>query len=282
MSEIRDAGTVVVLREYDGAMQVFMMRRHHGHAFMAERWVFPGGRIEASDRAPELAEFVDDFDNDEGLPLALYIAALRETFEEAGLLFARRCDQDSTIAFDDCGPFAKLRAAVDAGEVSMLELCRREDLRLRVEALHFFAHWITPEFESRRYDTRFFAAVAPDCQVPCHDDHELTHSAWWTPREAIEKYRNEQILLAPPTLCVLEELSNFASPDAFLADLPTRQAPPTILPHPTGTDGGEVLLLLPGDPEYPHDDPALAAATPISAGKTRILRRDGQWYSLES
>ena len=291
---IHDAATVVVVRDEGDPFQIFMLRRHGGHEFMANAWVFPGGRLDEADCSPQIAEFIPDLDPGEAarklggdldgqVALGLHVAALRETFEEAGLLLARRADSGDPLVFGDPElreHFDELRGAVDSADLTMFELCRREGLLLEAEGLAYLAHWITPDFESRRYDTRFFAALAPAGQVASCDDGETTQGAWTSPQGAIERYRAEEILLAPPTLRILEELSAFSSPDELFDNLRRRDIPPTILPHPHPLESGEIALLLPGDPEYPTGDPKLAAATPIEEGVTRIVRRGDQWFSV--
>ena len=281
MTKLRNAATVVLLRPAEDSFEVFMLRRHRGHDFMAKVWVFPGGALDERDLVPEIEEVIDDGDY---TALGLRVAAIRETFEESGLLLAHRRGQDTTIALDDedlAKQIETLRQGVDGGEIGMVEVCECENLVLDVDSLGYLAHWITPHFESRRYDTHFFVAPAPPKQLASHDDAETTNSAWWSPQEALAKYRNEEILLAPPTIRVLEELTDFSSLSELLNDLDRRPAPPAILPHAVGLDSDELVLLLPGDPDYPADDPRLADATPIKSGITRMVRRDGQWWSAE-
>ena len=266
MKKIHLAATVVLLRITDEPLQVFLLRRHGGHEFMANRWVFPGGRL-------------DDADGD------LRITALRETFEESGLLLARRPDEDHYLDLRDprlADQFQALRHQVDQGALTLPQLLHQQNLEPAVEDLHFFAHWITPDFESRRYDTRFFAARAPAHQAATHDDGETTQGQWWTPTDAINAYRDGQILLAPPTLRVLEELAQITTPKAFFDDLQQRPAPPTILPHPLQLESGEVALALPGDPDYPDEHAELDHIEPVRDGVTRMILRDGQWFSQRS
>ena len=287
MPEIRDAATVVVLREQGSPFEILMLRRHHGHEFMANAWVFPGGRVEERDRTHKFTEHLKGFDAvgsggrledevDAQTALGLYCAGLRETFEEAGLLIACEHREDS-LSFESpsrAKRFDTLRNAVDAGELGLAELAEEEELEFDAEGLVYFAHWITPDFEPKRYDTRFFAALAPPSQQHSHDEAETTHSAWWTPEEAIERYRNEEILLAPPTLRILEELQRFSGPDEALRGLRSRPTPPAIMPHPVEVDGDRIVLALPGDPEYPGGVDA------PEDGVTRMERRDGQWFSV--
>lgn len=295
-TRLKDAATIVVLREGEAPFEVFMLRRHHGHAFMANAWVFPGGKLDARDKEVVLKGQLSGLDADEAArrmggkvdgetALGLYVAALRETFEESGLLLARRRGDDEVLSFEDPQTrrhFDELRRAVDEAEMGMGELCRGEDLVLCAEELIFFAHWITPHFESRRYDTRFFVAHAPSRQRPSHDERESTNSAWWTPEEAIERYRREEILLAPPTLRILEELAAYSSVEEAMDSLRKRPCPPTILPHlHEESSGEEMVLLLPGDPEFPAHDPRLSMAEPVVQAVTRMVCRQGQWYSAK-
>lgn len=294
MTDIEDAATVVLVRPQGDPFQVFMLRRHRGHEFMANAWVFPGGRVDDRDRRFETADRIEGFDTtkairrlggnvDASTALGIYVAALRETFEEAGLLLAHRRGDDEPVDLRGDEPrrhFASLRASIDDDSLTMAELCRREDLVLDATNLVYFAHWITPDFERRRYDTRFFLAPAPVHQQPSHDDGETTHDAWWTPNDAIARYRDGDILLAPPTLRILEQLADFDSIDDATEQLQCRGTPPTILPHPHPLESGDLALLLPGDPKYPSNDPKLAAAEPIENGVTRLIRRGDQWYSV--
>ena len=298
MTHIRDAATVVVIRGHQKSLQLLMLRRHHGHEFMANAWVFPGGSLDDRDGDPHLAKRIAGLDAGEAArrlgdgteperALALYVAALRETFEEAGLLLARRCGEDQPLALDDPAVsrrFEDFRTHVDEGRWGLAEVCRRENLILECDKLAYLAHWITPDFESRRYDTRFFIAPAPPQQRPSHDDGETTHRAWWTPGEAIERYRDGEILLAPPTLRILEELSDYSSFEQLFEDVRRRPAPPAILPHPIDGDSRELILTLPGDPEYPGEFSESTESTGEASrdGITRMVRREGQWFSIAS
>ena len=268
-----------------------MLQRHHGHDFMANAWVFPGGRLDEQDHVVDVADLTArqagrrlDDDTDPQTALALHVAALRETFEEAGLLLAHRSDDGSMITFDDSSTrsrFQAFRSAVDEGELDLAELCRREALVLRVSNLRYLAHWITPDFESRRYDTRFFVASAPPDQQATHDNGETTHGDWMSPHRAIERYRDDEILLAPPTLRILEELTTFSSTRHLFAELQTRDRPPAILPHPIQQDSADLVLVFPGDPDYPSDHPEMAMTSPVKSGVTRMIRRGDQWFSIQ-
>ncbi len=247
MNTPADAASVVLLRDHRDPFQVYMLHRHRGHKFMADVWVFPGGKVDDADRR-------GDADT-----TGLRVAAVRETFEEARILLARNTAQ----RLDD---LAELRHRLNAGEVTFRQLLENHQLEPAVDDLVFFAHWITPEFESHRYDTRFFAVEAPPDQTARHDDGETTGGAWLTPRQAIEHYRNEEIELAPPTLRILERLDEFNGVDEALHRLRAEGTPTTIEPR-LDEEASEPTLIL-------HDDPDAAPG-----GVTRMVLRDGQWFS---
>lgn len=292
MTSLKDAATVVVLRPDTDCFELYMLRRHGGHDFMPDVWVFPGGGVEPRDRKVDRTGLSDGFDTerarrrlDEDLDgptaVGLHVAAIRETFEEAGLLLARKTGGDPAVDDEPDAPWLEqLRKHVDDGDRPLTELAADHDLVVDVDRLVYFAHWITPHFEDHRFDTRFFAAPAPPNQTADPGTRESTGGRWWSPRAALGAYRDEDIELAPPTVRILEELSEFESVDGLLDQLRDRPAPPIILPT-VDTEADEPILLLPGDPDYPDDDPRLTAATPVRDGVTRMVRRDGQWWSVE-
>jgi 8-oxo-dGTP pyrophosphatase MutT (NUDIX family) len=200
---IRDAATVVLMRP---SLEIFFLKRAPGHTFMANRWVFPGGRVDERDRDPSLGSHVDDPALLQGTMGALRVTALRETFEESGILLA--CETGGQ-------PFAQdtsaMRGQVDAGDLGMADVAAALNVCLGLSTLHFFAHWITPDFEPRRYDTRFFLARAPLRQRAGSQSEETTAGVWMTAREALARYDSGELLLAPPTIATLEELSGFVS-----------------------------------------------------------------------
>ena len=166
------AATVMLVRDGAGGLEVFMLRRALGASFAGGVYVFPGGRVDAADHAAELEAICDDLDDGEasaqlGLDrggLAFWVAAIRECFEEAGVLLARPVDSDDAIRFDDPSTeqrFDAARHAVHSGDRSLVDLCAGEGLRLITGLVQYVSHWITPIGEPKRFDTRFFLALAP-------------------------------------------------------------------------------------------------------------------------
>ncbi len=195
---LRDAATVMLVRDAPdgGGLEVAMLRRNLNSDFVGGAYVFPGGAVDPDDCHTNLEAVCvgrSDADASERLGierggLAFWVAAIRECFEEAGVLLARRADGD-VITFTDPevdARFIEHRRAVDSGERRLVEVCAEEGLRLAVDGMHYFSHWITPEGPPRRYDTRFFVAAAPPEQYPLHDDRETIANLWVRPQDALD------------------------------------------------------------------------------------------------
>lgn len=254
---VLDAATVMLLRDGPDGIEVCMMRRNPASGFVGGAHVFPGGAVDAADRSPDAARSCRGLDDAmasrlAGQPaggLAFWVAAIRETFEEAGILLARDAD-GRPVSFglpDVAARFAGHRRAVDTGAATLVEVCRREDLTLDAGALSLFSRWVTPLGAPRRYDTRFFVAVAPDGQEARHDDRELVDTAWLTPAEALRRHRAGEIVLILPTERSLEALARFErAADVVAHAQRAAMASEGIAMVPEGPDG--VRITLPGDP----------------------------------
>lgn len=258
---IRDAATILLLRG-DADFEIFMVERGKTAQFMARAMVFPGGRVDAADHA--LADACDITPAqaaaalgiaDPARAIAYYIAAIRETFEEAGVL----------LADGATGPLVDLRAQLNNKTLSFAAIVERLGLTLRASALVPYAHWITPPIEKRRYDTLFFLARVPPAQQASHDAIENTAGAWLSPAAALNAYAAGELRLAPPTLWELTALAPCS--DAAAACGLRTGVPEVVLPQPLDSNG-ELHLLLPGD----------AAYDPPGNGARRVAMRDGRWW----
>jgi 8-oxo-dGTP pyrophosphatase MutT (NUDIX family) len=227
---VRDGATVMLVR--DGAhderpLEVFMLRRHPSTAFGSVH-VFPGGVVDAADgyadldpRCPELS----DADASAQLGLAsggraFWVAAVREAFEEAGVLLARTADGTPLRLDDDAQVHARFhdhRRAVHGRQRTFLEVLDEEDLCLALSELRYFSHWITPEGEPKRFDTRFFLARAPEGHAYVHDEGELIGSEWVRPHEALARHRSGDFAMIGPTIVTLQDLGRFATCDELFA-----------------------------------------------------------------
>ena len=184
--------------------------------------------------------------------LAYWVAVVRETFEEAGILLARREGGPDLLAGDPAeeARFATERAAVNQGTRRFLDLCRAEGLRLSVGDIHYFAHWITPRGAPRRYDTRFFVAAAPPGQIAAHDAGETIADVWISPHDALARHRAGEIEIIFPTIRNLQVIGRFATSAALLeAAEEASSAVPAIEPRVV-PDGNGMRIVLPGDPGY--------------------------------
>ena len=235
-----------------------MVRRHEDTAFMGGAHVFPGGRVDAADHDGD-ETWCDGIPNAEkqlntltvAEAVAYHVAAARELFEEAGVLLAR----DASGAFvslagaDDHARFARARHDVHGGRTTLRALVEREHLRLALDALVLFSHWVTPPIDTRQFDTRFFMTRVPPHQTPAHDEKETTHSLWATPAGAIAHAIDGDIVLPPPTWTTLRELEPFTSVEDAMAWARRRRIVRR-MPLAFEQDGRR-LLLLPGDPLHP-------------------------------
>ncbi|MGE3335711.1 MAG: hypothetical protein AB7I36_18860 [Rhodospirillaceae bacterium] len=184
MTETRPAATVLLLRDGIAGLEVFMVRRHHAMGFAGDALVFPGGRIDESDRAlARRGDLCPPVPGTDEAAMAFRIGALRETFEESGILLARK--GDGLIEAASVDRLSAARKALAKGELAFADLLAGEGLRLAADFLVPFAHWITPPVFPKRYDTMFFVAAAPGDQVAAHDGEESVDSLWITPERAL-------------------------------------------------------------------------------------------------
>jgi 8-oxo-dGTP pyrophosphatase MutT (NUDIX family) len=264
---IRDAATVILVRdardeEGEPSVEVCMLRRNLASEFVAGAYVFPGGSVDPDDRGPDAASICRGLTDAEasaivGLPsggLALWVAALRECFEEAGVLVAGPDGDGPGGLLDTTDPavaarFAAHRDALNGQRTRLVDVCREEHLVLDVDAVYYVSHWITPELAPRRYDTRFFIAAAPTGQVAHHDDGETIATSWVRPGQALARQAAGEIELLPPTISNLESLESFRSTGEVMAWARQVTEVPTVLPVVLIEDG-EVLILRPGDEGY--------------------------------
>jgi len=219
MTRVREAATLMLVDDRPD-LHVFMQRRNPRSVFGPGAFVFPGGAIDPADGAPEVADRVRGLDDPVasarlGLPaggLRVWIAALRETFEEAGILLT--ASPAPAVAATELDA---TRAALNAGALDFAAALRAHDLVLDASTIDLFSHWLTPEGAPRRYDTWFLVAPAPHGQEGSHDDHELVHSEWVRPADAIARHERGDIELIFPTYRTLRVLETFGTATELLA-----------------------------------------------------------------
>ncbi len=249
----RDAATVMLLRESSAGLVVYMLRRKSTMAFAPGAYVFPGGSVDARDAdeqvawaGPDAAHWGQVFDAAPSLARALVCAAVRETFEESGVLLAGE-SADSVVADTTSDDWEADRHALLVRSISLAELLGRRRLVLRADLLRPWSRWITPVVEPRRFDTRFFAAALPAGQRTRDVGGEAAEVAWVAPAEALAAGNRREILLFPPTAVTLSELE--ACGDLHTALTGPREVAP-IIPEVQLREGA-VWLTVPGLSEYP-------------------------------
>ena len=255
----RDAATVMLVRDGATGMEVCMLRRNLNSDFVGGAYVFPGGAVDPHDSSAEVeAICVGRTDADasrqlgiEKGGLAFWIAAVRECFEEAGVLLA--VDDNGAIvsmaAPDAEERFGEWRHKVNNDGTSIVEVCEAEGLHLCMGDIYYFAHWITPVGPTRRYDTRFFVAAAPPEQRPAHDDRETIATVWINPAVALERQRAGEFEMIFPTIKNLEAITRFDKAADLLAAAAAIDNVVTVLPRVI-RDAHGLRILLPGDEGY--------------------------------
>ena len=261
----RPAATVVMLRDMPAGLEVFLMKRHSLSDVLGGAYVFPGGKVDAADAELDALAHLDqplhalhaglnEADISERAAGGLYVAALREAFEESGVLFA----QDALAQEVDA---ARAAALLREGQ-GFNAVLDRMALRLQTRSLVPWSRWVTPTQPSvmnKRFDTRFFVAAVPVGQVACHDNFETTESIWLEPRSALQQYWAGQIELAPPQIMSLAHLSRHADVRSVLAAARAR-LPPLIQPEPFDQEGVRVICY-PGDAHHSVRKQALPGPT---------------------
>ena len=209
----RPATTVLLLRpsqpgDAASPLEVFMVVRHHQIDSFSGALVFPGGKLEEADGAPSLRARCGGADKIDDAELKFRVAGVREAFEECGVLLARKRGQRALIGAADLkGIEERWRAKLAKDEASIVDMVEAEDLEIATELMTPYAHWITPTFVPKRFDTWFFLAEAPEDQIALHDGSESTDSVWIGPQEAIEEAKAGKRTLVHATTKNLELLA---------------------------------------------------------------------------
>ena len=251
----RAAATLVVVRDAAVGIEVLLLRRAERGDLNSGAWVFPGGMVEAGDRDVHAwCAGVDDAAASQrlGLPgggLDYYVAAVRECFEEAGLLFA--LDADGALLSERAdaasAELAAWRGPLHRGERRLADLCAQHGLRLAMDRLVYFSHWLTPPGRPKRFDTRFFIAEAPATQVATHDDTEMVEQQWLRPADALAQAA--ALKLMTPTLKTIEALARFDSVAALMAWARVPREIALVMPH-IGIGGQGPRPVTPDEPAW--------------------------------
>ena len=273
----RAAATVVMLRDAAEGLEVFLLKRHGLSDVLGGAYVFPGGKVDRLDAGLDMAARLDqppqqlhtdlnEHDIDALTAASLYVAALREVFEESGVLFAQ----------DASAKHAARASALLREGCAFDEVLSRMALRLQTRSVVPWSRWITPRVPSvmnKRFDTRFFVSAVPLDQIARHDNHEATESVWLRPRAALEQYRDGHIELVPPQIMSLAHLSRHATVQSVLLEARSRR-PPLIQPESFEHEGSRVICY-PGDERHSVHEQALPGPTRLRYHNKRFEPMEG-------
>ncbi|MFY4721999.1 NUDIX hydrolase [Streptomyces sp. LaBMicrA B280] len=264
------AATVLLLKDTEAGPAVHMLRRRASMAFAGGAYAYPGGGVDPRDddtrirwAGPPRATWARRLGVDEAGAQAIVCAAVRETYEEAGVLLAGP-DPDAVVGDTTGDDWEADRAALVAREQSFAEFLHRRGLVLRSDLLGAWARWITPEFESRRYDTWFFAAVLPEGQRTRNASTEADRTVWIRPAEAAAGYDRGELLMMPPTIAALRELLPYGTAAEALAAAAARDLTP--VQATARLRDGEIVLSWPGHEEFTKHVPSSSAPADATGG----------------
>ncbi len=280
---VRDAATVMILSDEDDP-HVLMLKRNSRSVFVGDMWVYPGGAVDPDDATQAADETVSGLTDDEasyqiGIErggIAYWVAALRETFEEAGILLAHHDHHDHHAHHDhsvravssrglpsgilDLSPvdvaerFSAYRDEINAGERDFIETVRSEDLLLDGTNVHYIGRWVTPMGAPRRYDTRFFLTAMPDGQVPLADHDEAVDHQWVRPADAIERNEAGDMVMMTPTIAMLLRLCGFATVSEAVAAARRSTLADDEHVRIRYDNEGPYRIAFPADPDYLESD----------------------------
>ncbi|MDR7306336.1 NUDIX hydrolase [Rhodoferax saidenbachensis] len=270
LSNPRDSATIVLLRDGSSGLEVFLQKRSGLSDAFGEAYVFPGGKLDDHDSTPAavaaldvpaeaLARQLGEPDLSAPVAAGLYVAALRELFEEAGVLLAAGSTHPASVKPEDWQAWVAASGAT-----------------LQASALVPWSRWITPRMAAlskKRFDTRFFLALAPTDQEASHDNFETTASIWLAPQEALLRYHRGEIEMAPPQIMSLAHLARYGSA-AEAMHAARQRLPPCICPE-NFTQDGEVILCYPGDPQHSVPTRALPGPTRLAIRNKRFVPVEG-------
>ena len=290
------ATTVILVREKTSkGFEVFLVRRHDDSAFMGGNYVYPGGRVDPSDQSTDVLSLCRGLSPERaseilghtppGESIGYWVAGIRELFEEAGILLVydskgkivswqNRIGQEKLLRY---------RESLDRKDLSLSFLAQQEKIFLALDQLNYYAHWITPEARSIRFDTRFFVALHPSGQEACHDQRETTHGLWITPHQALEENSGKKLILSPPTLKTLEDLCRFSSIESLIKSLHEKKTSPILPILIKGPP--QTFIVFPWDPDYAafkrkEIHGVIDHGNPSKPGDntTRVILQGGCWY----
>ncbi len=235
------AATILLLRPSDTQLEVFMVVRHHQIDFASGALVFPGGKADKQDFDDDLLPLIQSPNSDSNMRGA-EVSAIREAFEECGILLAYDNDTSQIINGTKLESIQSYREALNSGEVALKDFLINENLKLACDQLTRFAHWITPEMMPKRFDTHFYLALAPEDHVAVHDGYESVDSVWISPRKAVEEAKAGKRTIIFPTRLNLEKLAAWNTPNQAIEATKTSEII-SVLPWTEEREDGNYLCI---------------------------------------
>lgn len=286
----RPASTVILVREHEGEVQVYLLKRSAQSGFFPGNYVFPGGTVDSEDRMPDLWEGHADIAPDEiskrlgnGISLndilAYCVTAIRETFEEAGALLCHPGGNEPRVCIESLCD-RRLLEGLQRGW--FWKVVVSEGWVLGLSILARWAHWFTPELMRHHFETRFFVALMPEDQTCSPDSREMTDGIWLNPKKALHMNLEGKIPLSPPTIVTLHELMPYENLEKLKGELETRHWGNPRLPRLVPVSKGAVILQ-PWDPQRNEKsieidtDELEGAVLPVGEPFSRLWLKDGIW-----
>ena len=212
------AATVLIVRDTEAGLEVFMVVRHHQIDFASGALVFPGGKIDEADFDPGLRVHCAGADGLDDNELAYRVGSIREAYEECGILLAREKGSDTFVSATRLQEMSGWRDRFNNRDATMRAFAEAENLEYAIDALGYFAHWVTPDMMKKRFDTYFYLARAPEDHIGVHDGSESVDSVWITPEQALKDAESGTRTIIFPTRMNIEKLANSANVDEALAN----------------------------------------------------------------
>jgi 8-oxo-dGTP pyrophosphatase MutT (NUDIX family) len=240
------SATILMLRDGPTGLETFMVVRHHQIDFASGALVFPGGKIDPGDY--DVLNYCDGAHNADDTVVAMMVGAIREAFEECGILLAREKGSSDLLSGERLSTLEQYRDPLNRGEVSLIEFLEKENLRLACDSLQRFAHWITPEMLPKRFDTHFYVAVAPSDHLGIHDGHESVGSVWISAENAIKGNADGTYTIIFPTRVNVEMLGESSNVADAMRAAAARDIV-SVLPWTENRDDG-TYICIPEDAGY--------------------------------
>ena len=247
------AATILLLRNSPEGLETFMVVRHHQIDFASGALVFPGGKVDPSDF--DVRSHCDAADSIDDKTLGMMVGAIREAFEESGVLLARAGAESGLISRDRIASLQAYRDKLNKKEITLLEFLKKEDLKLACDRLQLFAHWVTPPMMPKRFDTHFYLAAAPADHLAVHDGYESVDSKWITPKAAVKGASEGLYTIIFPTLMNVELLGQSHDVETAMSMARARNVV-EVLPWTEKREEG-TFICIPTEAGYPYSEQRL-------------------------